>query len=83
MIFLWTPGTKGLSKIQNISVSANDPKFKGTRATGMVDMFKTIVRENGVLGLYRGIFPNFLKVAPAVSISYVVYERVRKELGMT
>ena len=49
----------------------------------MVDMFKTIVRENGVLGLYRGIFPNFLKVAPAVSISYVVYERVRKELGMT
>ena len=49
----------------------------------MVDMFKTIVRENGVLGLYRGIFPNFLKVAPAVSISDVVYERVRKELGMT
>lgn len=49
----------------------------------MIGMFKAIVRENGILGLYRGIVPNFLKVAPAVSISYVVYERVRRELGMT
>ena len=49
----------------------------------MTDMFKLIVKENGFKGLYRGILPNFLKVAPAVSISYVVYERMRQNLGMT
>ncbi|XP_002733070.1 calcium-binding mitochondrial carrier protein SCaMC-2-like isoform X2 [Saccoglossus kowalevskii] len=48
----------------------------------MVGLFKTIVKEEGVTGLYRGIMPNFMKVAPAVSISYVVYEHVRKTLGV-
>ena len=49
----------------------------------MVKLFKQIVQEEGFRGLYRGIAPNFLKVAPAVSISYVVYESVRKKLGVT
>ena len=62
---------------------ANNPKFTGLRADGMVDMFRTIVRENGYSGLYRGLLPNFMKVAPAVSISYVVYENLRSKLGMT
>jgi len=48
----------------------------------MTVIFKTIIRNEGVLGLYRGILPNFLKVAPAVSISYLVYERVRGALGV-
>jgi solute carrier family 25 phosphate transporter 23/24/25/41 len=43
----------------------------------------SIVAAEGPRGLYRGIAPNFLKVAPAVSISYVVYESVRKKLGVT
>jgi len=45
-------------------------------------VFRTILQKEGVLGLYRGIFPNFLKVAPAVSISYIVYEKVRQALGV-
>jgi solute carrier family 25 phosphate transporter 23/24/25/41 len=43
----------------------------------------SIVKNEGIRGLYRGIAPNFLKVAPAVSISYVVYENARKRLGVT
>ena len=62
---------------------ANDPHFEGHRAKGSMDMVRLIVRENGVAGLYRGIFPNFLKVAPAVSVSYVVYESTKRALGMT
>jgi solute carrier family 25 phosphate transporter 23/24/25/41 len=42
-----------------------------------VDAFKKIVSREGVFGLYKGILPNFLKVAPAVSISYVVYEKTK------
>ncbi|XP_077986670.1 calcium-binding mitochondrial carrier protein SCaMC-2-like [Glandiceps talaboti] len=48
----------------------------------MLGLFKTILKEEGIQGLYRGIMPNFMKVAPAVSISYVVYEHVRKSLGV-
>ena len=49
----------------------------------MRTLFRSIVRQEGFLGLYRGIAPNFLKVAPAVSISYVVYEKCRTALGVT
>uniref|UniRef100_A0AAY4B4Y7 EF-hand domain-containing protein n=1 Tax=Denticeps clupeoides TaxID=299321 RepID=A0AAY4B4Y7_9TELE len=48
----------------------------------MVGQFKHIVTHEGVPGLYRGIAPNFLKVIPAVSISYVVYEHMKKALGV-
>ncbi|CAL1286561.1 unnamed protein product [Larinioides sclopetarius] len=48
----------------------------------MIGLFKTIVKREGVAGLYRGITPNFMKVAPAVSISYVVYEYSRSKLGV-
>lgn len=49
----------------------------------MVGLFRTIYSKEGVKGLYRGIIPNFMKVAPAVSISYVVYEHTRSALGAT
>lgn len=48
----------------------------------MSGLFKNIVQTEGLIGLYRGLMPNFMKVAPAVSISYVVYERVRNMLGV-
>ncbi|XP_033826675.1 calcium-binding mitochondrial carrier protein SCaMC-3-like [Periophthalmus magnuspinnatus] len=47
----------------------------------MVGQFRHIVSHEGVPGLYRGLTPNFLKVIPAVSISYVVYEHAKKVLG--
>ncbi|XP_054710447.1 calcium-binding mitochondrial carrier protein SCaMC-2-like [Uloborus diversus] len=54
-----------------------------TKSDTMVGLFKTIVKREGVSGLYRGITPNFMKVAPAVSISYVVYEYSRRALGVS
>ena len=48
----------------------------------MLQVFKEILRSDGVLGLYRGLYPNCLKVIPAVSISYLVYERLRSGLGI-
>lgn len=52
-----------------------------TQPDTMVGQFKYILQNEGFTGLYRGITPNFMKVIPAVSISYVVYEKVRKHLG--
>uniref|UniRef100_A0A8C9VH57 Solute carrier family 25 member 23a n=1 Tax=Scleropages formosus TaxID=113540 RepID=A0A8C9VH57_SCLFO len=54
----------------------------GAPQLSMLGHFKNIVSQEGVGGLYRGIAPNFLKVIPAVSISYVVYERMRRFLGV-
>ncbi|XP_019640783.1 PREDICTED: calcium-binding mitochondrial carrier protein SCaMC-1-B-like isoform X3 [Branchiostoma belcheri] len=48
----------------------------------MVGLFQGILKDEGLRGLYRGIAPNFMKVAPAVSISYVVYEKTRSALGV-
>nr|CAB3266175.1 calcium-binding mitochondrial carrier protein SCaMC-1 [Phallusia mammillata] len=48
----------------------------------MVSLFRSIVQNEGVFGLYRGLAPNFMKVVPAVSISYVVYENMRMQLGV-
>lgn len=48
----------------------------------MLALLHNIVTQEGVAGLYRGISPNLLKVIPAVSVSYVVYEYTRIVLGV-
>lgn len=51
-------------------------------ALTMTGVFRTIIEKEGIFGLYRGITPNFIKVMPAVSISYVVYEYSSRLLGV-
>ncbi|XP_019121012.1 calcium-binding mitochondrial carrier protein SCaMC-2-B isoform X4 [Larimichthys crocea] len=48
----------------------------------MTGLFKHIIRTEGPMGLYRGLAPNFMKVIPSVSISYVVYEYLKITLGV-
>ena len=48
----------------------------------MITMAKNIMIAEGPRGLYRGILPNFLKVLPAVSVSYVMYEKAKGMLGI-
>uniref|UniRef100_A0AAR2LZX4 EF-hand domain-containing protein n=1 Tax=Pygocentrus nattereri TaxID=42514 RepID=A0AAR2LZX4_PYGNA len=48
----------------------------------MSRLFKQIMKTEGPSGLYRGMTPNFMKVIPAVSISYVVYEHIKSTLGV-
>jgi len=49
---------------------------------GTVHAIRTIVQKEGVLALYRGMLPCYLKVIPAISISFCVYELMRKLLGI-
>lgn len=56
---------------------------KGEPEMNMLQQFARIVQGEGWTGLYRGMAPNFLKVVPAVSISYVVYEHMKFLLGVT
>lgn len=48
----------------------------------MCGQFCHIYKNDGFMrGFYRGFIPNFMKVMPAVSISYLTYEECRRYLG--
>jgi solute carrier family 25 (mitochondrial phosphate transporter), member 23/24/25/41 len=49
---------------------------------GVVDVTRKTLQNEGLKGLFRGVTPNLLKVAPAVSISYIVYENSKALLGL-
>ncbi|KKZ67574.1 hypothetical protein EMCG_06750 [[Emmonsia] crescens] len=51
--------------------------------TGIVDVTRKTISQEGIRGLFRGITPNLLKVAPSVSISYIVYENSKRLFGLT
>ncbi|KAL5700561.1 anaphase-promoting complex subunit 2 [Ranunculus cassubicifolius] len=50
--------------------------------TGMADVFWKTLKNEGPRGFYKGIFPNMLKVVPSASITYMVYEAVKKHLAL-
>ncbi len=45
-----------------------------------LDVIRTILRNDGFTGLYRGLWPNLLKVAPSIGVSFLTYETVRNLL---
>ena len=47
--------------------------------SGFMDCFKKAIQHEGMKGLYKGIVPNLLKVMPAASISYTVYDLMQKK----
>ncbi|KAM8828018.1 calcium-binding mitochondrial carrier protein SCaMC-2-B isoform 1-T1 [Spinachia spinachia] len=56
--------------------------LEGGPQMSMSALFRHILRTEGTKGLYRGLAPNFMKVLPSVSISYVVYEYLKIRLGV-
>ena len=40
----------------------------------------TIFKTEGVLGFYKGMLPNILKVAPSIAIAFVTYEFMKARL---
>ena len=60
------------------------PQFDKIKAHPLLPvekMVKDIWHNEGLVGFYRGLIPNILKVVPAVSVSYLVYETVIKALS--
>ena len=47
------------------------------------DAIKVITAEEGVRGLYKGIVPNLLKVAPSMASSWLAFETTRDFLITT
>ncbi|XP_047156103.1 calcium-dependent mitochondrial ATP-magnesium/phosphate carrier protein 2-like isoform X2 [Vigna umbellata] len=49
---------------------------------GMFDAFRKTFRDESFRGFYKGLIPNLLKVVPAASITYMVYEYMKKNLDV-
>ncbi|KAJ3297585.1 hypothetical protein HK104_000325 [Borealophlyctis nickersoniae] len=53
-----------------------------TRYSSALDVVRKTYSREGIGGFYKGLAPTLLKVLPAVSISYVVYERCKRALDI-
>lgn len=73
------------TRLQAQVITNNQSRQDGAfiRHHTMGGIFRRIIETEGVAGLYRGITPNFVKVLPAVSISYVTYEYTSQALGVS
>ena len=52
----------------------------GYQYKGVFDAIKVIVAQEGLKGLYKGIVPNLLKVAPSMASSWLSFEVCRDAL---
>lgn len=66
-------------RIQILSVAPYLRKSYGNRPSA-IKILISIVNEHGIRGLFTGLSINYLKVAPATGISFVVYEFLRENL---
>ncbi|KAF8736998.1 hypothetical protein AX14_013633 [Amanita brunnescens Koide BX004] len=55
-------------------------KDGSVKYSGALDALRSILRTEGVAGLYRGLWPNLLKVAPSIATSFFTYELVKDML---
>nr|KYP48988.1 hypothetical protein KK1_029289 [Cajanus cajan] len=58
------------------------PMNKSSAYKGMSDVFWKTLKDEGFRGFYKGLIPNLLKVVPAASITYMVYESMKKSLDL-
>lgn len=49
----------------------------GYQYKGIIDAVRVIVGQEGIRGLYKGIVPNLLKVAPSMASSWLSFEMTR------
>ncbi|OBR03490.1 Calcium dependent mitochondrial carrier protein [Colletotrichum higginsianum IMI 349063] len=82
-----TSGAFGASVVYPLNVLRTRLQTQGTvmhpaTYTGIMDVAQQTLKNEGVRGMYKGLTPNLLKVAPALSITWVVYENSKRLLGL-
>jgi solute carrier family 25 phosphate transporter 23/24/25/41 len=80
-------GALGASMVYPLNLLRTRLQSQGTilhprTYTGITDVFHQTIKGEGVRGLFKGLAPNLLKVVPAVSITWVVYENCKKQMNL-
>ena len=57
-------------------------QLAGNHYTGVGNAFTTILRTEGVQGLYKGIVPNAIKVVPNNAIRFLAYDFLKKTFSL-
>jgi solute carrier family 25 protein 14/30 len=50
---------------------------KGVKYSSMLDCIVKTVRSEGILSLYKGWLPNWMRISPHTIVTFVVYEKLR------
>lgn len=58
-----------------------NPDGTGQLFSGMIDCFVKSARNEGILSLYNGFWPNFSRVVPRVTIVFIVMEQLKAAFG--
>ena len=61
-----------------VQTMTNNNNNNNKKVMTLRTVFKDVVRKEGVLALYRGVFARVLSVAPGSAISFYAYESIRK-----
>ncbi|RDA82363.1 hypothetical protein CP532_4559 [Ophiocordyceps camponoti-leonardi (nom. inval.)] len=82
-----TSGAIGATVVYPLNVVRTRLQTQGTAMhrdtyTGIWDVAHKTFQREGCRGFYKGLTPNLLKVAPALSITWIVYENSKRLLGL-
>ncbi|AET40132.1 Ca(2+)-binding ATP:ADP antiporter SAL1 Ecym_5377 [Eremothecium cymbalariae DBVPG len=80
-------GTVGATVVYPINLLRTRLQAQGTfahphRYDGFKDVFLKTIQREGFPGLYKGLIPTLAKVCPAVSISYLCYENLKRGMKL-
>ena len=80
-------GAFGASLVYPLNLLRTRLQAQGTAAhpqqyDGFADVVRKTISREGWRGMFRGLLPNLMKVIPSVSISYLVYEKSKTQMGL-
>jgi solute carrier family 25 (mitochondrial folate transporter), member 32 len=60
-----------------ITTSTTLTQNPSTSSPGLLSTIRSVWRQDGILGFYRGLGPNLLRVVPSTCVTFLVYENVK------
>eukprot|EP01103_Thecamoeba_quadrilineata_P003055 TRINITY_DN12887_c0_g1_i1.p1 TRINITY_DN12887_c0_g1~~TRINITY_DN12887_c0_g1_i1.p1 ORF type:complete len:318 (+),score=60.48 TRINITY_DN12887_c0_g1_i1:31-984(+) len=60
-----------------------DKNGKGILYSSTSDCFKKTITAEGLLGLYKGFVPNWMRIGPHTIVTFIVFEQFRKAVGLS
>ncbi|TYZ67579.1 hypothetical protein PybrP1_010811 [[Pythium] brassicae (nom. inval.)] len=64
---------------RRLQVSSLSGSQGGAASTSTVGALRVIVQQEGVRGLYKGLWPNFIKVVPSIAIMFTTNELLQRQ----
>lgn len=64
------------TRLRQAPLADGKPKY-----TGLIQCFKLVWKEEGMIGMYGGMTPHLLRTVPSAAIMFGMYEGIIKLLG--